>query len=419
MKDCLVMLTKVYPFDKGEEFIEDEIPVLAKAFSQIVVIATSTADHAVQTRMVPQNVTVYAIRASAIRRKLPGMAARLVFSHDMHGFAGKDEKKAARVSCKARVFLDYFIAKSELVFEESRRILLSHHLKDFDGVTFYAYWFYDVAVAACQLKKYCTAGSCKAICRAHGYDLYQERQPSGYLPLRPFLLKNLDAVYPCSESGTQYILKYWPGFESKVHTAYLGTKDFGIGPPPKNDAFHIVSCCHIVPLKRVKLLAEALAVLKDSGINLQWTHIGGGDTLEELRAFAKENLSFMGTNLRGAMTNPEIMEFYQHTPINLFVNTSSSEGLPVSIMEAFSFGIPAIATDVGGTGELVQQEKTGWLLPADLTPEQLAAAIVKAVEQPFLQKQKMRSACRSLWEQTFEAKQNFEKFAQEIKPLHS
>ena len=39
--------------------------------------------------------------------------------------------------------------------------------------------------------------------------------------------------------------------------------------------------------------------------------------------------------------------------IDLFINTSSSEGVPVSIMEALSVGIPIIATDVGGTKEIV------------------------------------------------------------------
>ena len=36
MKTCLILLTKTYPFDKGEEFIEDEVPLLAKAFDRLV-----------------------------------------------------------------------------------------------------------------------------------------------------------------------------------------------------------------------------------------------------------------------------------------------------------------------------------------------------------------------------------------------
>lgn len=417
MKDCLVMLTKVYPFDKGEEFIEDEIPVLAQAFSQVIVIATSAADNAVATRTVPGNVTVHRIAASTVRKQIPAATARLLFSRSRHGFVGNDERKAAHISPKAWAFLLYFTAKSEQVFEACRRILLPYHLELCDGVTFYAYWFYDVAVAASQLKKYCTAKSCKAICRAHRYDLYKERQPSGYLPLRLYLLKNLDAVYPCSQNGTQYILKNWSGFENKIHTAYLGTKDYGLGPVPQDDTFHIVSCCHISPVKRVELLAKALSLLQDSGLKLKWTHIGGGDGLETLRSYAAEHLAFMDADLRGPLPNEELMQFYRSSSVNVFVNTSSSEGLPVSIMEAASFGIPAIATNVGGTSELVRSKETGWLLPEDLTPQMLACAIREAADQSAEAVCMMRGNCRSLWEQNFSAAKNFAAFAKEIKPI--
>ncbi len=53
MKDCLVLLTKRYPYDSGEEFIENEIPVLARAFEKIILIAVAVSDSPVQTREVP------------------------------------------------------------------------------------------------------------------------------------------------------------------------------------------------------------------------------------------------------------------------------------------------------------------------------------------------------------------------------
>ena len=110
------------------------------------------------------------------------------------------------------------------------------------------------------------------------------------------------------------------------------------------------------------------------------------------------------------------MQFYQHTPVDLFVNTSSSEGLPVSIMEAFSFGIPAVATNVGGTSEMVRTGETGRLLPADLSPETLATALREMAAHSVQEKQRLRQSCRTLWENSFQAARNFEKFAQEIQP---
>ena len=58
----------------------------------------------------------------------------------------------------------------------------------------------------------------------------------------------------------------------------------------------------------------------------------------------------------------------------MFINVSSTEGIPVSIMEAMSFGIPVIATAVGGTPEIVNNEN-GYLLSKDPSAKELAEVI--------------------------------------------
>ena len=50
-----------------------------------------------------------------------------------------------------------------------------------------------------------------------------------------------------------------------------------------------------------------------------------------------------------------------------FINVSSSEGVPVSIMEAMTFVISVITTDLGGNTEIVN-EQNGWLLPKEIYP---------------------------------------------------
>ncbi|NJK95527.1 MAG: glycosyltransferase [Bacteroidales bacterium] len=57
----------------------------------------------------------------------------------------------------------------------------------------------------------------------------------------------------------------------------------------------------------------------------------------------------------------------------MFLNTSLSEGVPVSVMEALSFGLPVIATDVGGTGELINDE-VGMLINPEISPALLMSA---------------------------------------------
>lgn len=415
MKNCLVLLTKKYPFDSGEEFIENEIPCLARRFDRVILIATSVSDRPEQTRNVPGNAEVHFLRASEIRRALlPAAAFRAVFP--LPGYVKGSDRSDARLTFRRKLFCSYFLAKAEQVRRGCAEILKSARLDESGGVTFYSYWFYDTALAAVLLRRDFGGTSSRAVSRAHRYDLYPEQNPAGFLPMREYLLRNLDAVYPCSQDGSRALTRNYPEFSGKVRTAYLGTQDRGLSPEEPGGAFHLVSCCHISPVKRVELLARSLAELRDSGLSLKWTHFGGGEGLGELKSYAEKNLSFLSWRFEGEVSNSRLMEFYRITPVGCFINTSSSEGLPVSIMEAASFGIPVIATNVGGTAEIVRDGETGFLLPSDFRPRELAAAIVRLCRMPERQRGALRKAARDLWAEEFHSERNYARFADEIAP---
>lgn len=416
MENCLVLLTKTYPYGKGEEFIEDEVPRLAEHFERIILLATSVEDGAVQTRQVPENVTVHPIPARTIQKSLVGNGLSLFPFTSCGGLVDDAEHNELRGNLKRRAFLLYFIAKSKAVYKECSRLLRKYDLTAYDGVTFYSFWFYDVALAALWLSGDCENPVKKAVSRAHRYDLYPSAGSLGYLPLRRYLLERLDAVYPCSENGTSYLAERYPPYARKVHTAYLGTRDYGPGPENTGDTIEIVSCCHIAPVKRVELLAQSLALLSGEKRKLHWVHFGDGAQLESLKSYAAEHLKFMKTDFPGSVKNEDLMKYYQKHPVDWFINTSSSEGLPVSIMEACSFGIPVIATDVGGTSEIVREGETGFLLDADFKPEDLAVLLRRLFRQKKGESAALRAGCRRVWEESFCASSNFDRFAREISP---
>jgi glycosyltransferase involved in cell wall biosynthesis len=59
-----------------------------------------------------------------------------------------------------------------------------------------------------------------------------------------------------------------------------------------------------------------------------------------------------------------------------FIMSSQSEGLPISLLQAFSLGLPAIVTDVGGMAEVVRLAQAGFAVPAT-DPAAMAAAILR------------------------------------------
>lgn len=91
-----------------------------------------------------------------------------------------------------------------------------------------------------------------------------------------------------------------------------------------------------------------------------------------------------------------------------FLNVSSSEGVPVSIMEAISFNIPVVATNVGGTSEIVTDE-TGILLSSDPTAEEILNALY-SIESINVQP-------REFWKQKYNADTNYKEFVKVLNSL--
>ena len=119
----------------------------------------------------------------------------------------------------------------------------------------------------------------------------------------------------------------------------------------------------------------------------------------------------------GNVDNSEILHYYESNKIDLFINSSDSEGIPVSIMEAMSFGIPCIARDVGGNSEIVENMCNGILLGSNVNAVNLAEAINQIIQMPKCQYIDMRKAAKRTYEQKYSIN-NYKLFIDFIKSIH-
>ena len=237
----------------------------------------------------------------------------------------------------------------------------------------YAYWMYEVAYVGARLKT--ENPECPFLTRCHGYDLYETRHPNGYLPFRNFILKNADLVCPISENGERYLQKlYGPEVREKTYVARLGTIRKAAVPEnrKREDEIVLVSCSNLAEVKRIHLLIRALSQSKKP---IHWYHFGDGELRASLEEKAKSLPKNVTYTFMGFRANEDIQRFYAEHRIDAFINVSRSEGVPVSVMEAESYGIPIIATDVGGTSEIVHNKENGVLLDVVFSDEELLDAI--------------------------------------------
>lgn len=400
----IIILLSNYPYVGGEHFVNNEILELSKKENDIYICPLYPDNDTLQYE-VPANVKILKLNKG---RKSLKYLTRGFFSTILDADFWTDIAACvkSRKSPKAILASIYYFNQINSAYFQIRGWIRRKKVQG-DSITFYSYWMHTHACIAAKLKKE-NAGSF-FVTRCHGYDLYEDRSSSGYLPGRKLIFEQADYILPISNQGKQYLCStYRIQHKNRIEVCYLGTFEQGKNPYSPN-LIRIVSCSNLVPLKRVEVIIDALSMLQFE--NIEWIHFGGGALLEKIKAKAQILLNTkVKFDFRGAVDNAEIMKYYRENSITLFVNASQYEGLPVSIMEAMSFGIPAVATDVGGTKEIVKNDFNGYLVDKNLSPEVLAEKIEKYVKLSEDQKKAFRANARDTWQQFFDASVNYEKF---------
>lgn len=399
----LIFVTSNYPYGNGETFIENEIEYLSKSFDKIF-IYSAEAHSSDKKRRVPENVTVFAANPKPVSKKdyIPCLFKPTVIREIFGNCLGKNAFAKISACC-------YFSATVKKQTENLDGFLRLCDITADDSVTVYSYWLSTIGMCALKIyekiKK--PGANIKTVSRCHGYDVYKERSEIAFLPFQKSMLSKFSFIFPCSKNGEGYLKNLYPGFAERIRHSYLGVKDFwGTVLPKKEPTFNIVSCSNVIPVKRVHLLVDALSGIK--GRKISWTHFGDGEDFERIKKLAEsslpENIKY---DFKGRVPNSEIYDYYNQNNVNLFINVSESEGLPVSIMEAISFGIPIIATDVGGTGEIVSDGENGFLLDKNFEAKELTDLILRFCEMDENEYITLCENARDTFLKNFEAENNF------------
>lgn len=396
MTHSLLIVSGSFPFGEGSDFLGYEIGAHAATFDRLVLLPLVPHGPLVP---VPSNVEVDTelVRLLRTRPRRVLTAFRSRWSRRLLREALRSGGRPPSLDCWLHLLAAVGIAEGVHSWGE-------RHREDRPELAL-TVWAGSATLGAAR-------SGIPTVTRAHGADLYAERHPHGYMPLQREILRAAAAIHPVSSQGAAYLAQRFPEIADRISVRHLGVPGVHATADRSSDGvLRIVSCSSLTAVKRPRLLAEIVGAVGLLVPFVEWDHFGAGPLEKEVHRVAAGFARSLRWTLHGQVLNRQILEHYEANPVDVFLNSSSSEGVPVSMMEAMSAGIPVVAPAVGGIGDIVNG-RNGRMVPADLSAPEIAACLVDVVNH-FVDVP--RASLRNDWERNFSAETNYRALSAELK----
>lgn len=149
----------------------------------------------------------------------------------------------------------------------------------------------------------------------------------------------------------------------------------------------------------VDRVLRAFAIIQNKIPEASLTIAGDGSQSRPLKTLAKE-LTLRNTTFIGQIDPASIADIYDGADV--YLNGSEIDNQPLSILEAFSCGLPIVTTDAGGIPDIVENGKTGMVVPRG-DYAQIARRAIDLLNNPALTKQMVKNARQECLKYSWEA----------------
>jgi len=163
-----------------------------------------------------------------------------------------------------------------------------------------------------------------------------------------------------SEDTKRRLIEQYGFRESQIHVIRNGGR---LPPTPTlpdgvRDYVHIGTVGRMVPVKGLDLFLEVAATIHRVSPSVRFSILGDGPLREALVRRAVD------LNIRGCVDflAPQANPFSYYESLDVYLNTSLHEGLPLSVVEAMACGKPIVSSAVGGIPEIVVDGEHGFLV---------------------------------------------------------
>ena len=222
----------------------------------------------------------------------------------------------------------------------------------------------------------------------HGADAMVDMDKPAYRRAAEEMLALAKMVLVRSESLAERLVALGcPREKLRVHRTGIPLERFRFIPrvAPADGMWRLFQACRLIPKKGLHTALRAFAHFTKTYPQTQFTIAGDGPLLDELAAFAAQLGVGDRTIFTGFLSQNALRE--QLYASHIFLHPSelgadgNQEGVPNSMLEAMSTGMPVVATWHGGIPEAVSDGACGYLV-AERDPDALAAALLKLAANP-------------------------------------
>ncbi|HAN8474704.1 TPA: colanic acid biosynthesis glycosyltransferase WcaL [Escherichia coli] len=203
----------------------------------------------------------------------------------------------------------------------------------------------------------------------HGIDISSREVLNHYTPEYQQLFRRGDLMLPISDLWAGRLQKMGCPRE-KIAVSRMGVDMTRFSPRPvKAPAIplEIISVARLTEKKGLHVAIEACRQLKEQGVAFRYRILGIGPWERRLRTLIEQYQLEDVVEMPGFKPSHEVKAMLDDADVFLLPSVTGAdgdmEGIPVALMEAMAVGIPVVSTLHSGIPELVEADKSGWLVP--------------------------------------------------------
>ena len=207
------------------------------------------------------------------------------------------------------------------------------------------------------------------------------------------------------------VVKNWGVKADKLKVIYNGTRITNNEFSKSNsNIIKLITVGRLAPWKNVNTIIEAVHLLKNQDLKINLIIVGSGPEDLDLKKQVN-NLNLTNEVIfTGQKKYSDLKEYYKSADI--YIQASGYEGLPHVLLEAINFDLAIISTPIGGTNEILQDGKNGFILDLEkgIKPnsKNLKNIILEAVNNKKLTEEKRVNAKKILNSKFDESKNLYE-----------